>query len=71
MALLENHHNSSMIESTIYDEATQVLTVEFKNGSEYDYHDVDIDTYESLISASSVGSFFVQHIKNNYSYTAK
>lgn len=40
------------------------LRVQFKNGSVWDYADVDRDTYRSMVHAASIGSFFHQHIKS-------
>ncbi|MCK9575398.1 MAG: KTSC domain-containing protein [Candidatus Pacearchaeota archaeon] len=69
MAAVINYHQSSTIESSTYDSQTQILTIEFKNGSEYAYSGVDLDTYEGLVAAASTGVYFQQHIKNSFSYT--
>lgn len=42
---------------------TQVLEVEFLNGGIYQYSNVDQSMYNSLMSASSHGSFFGQNIR--------
>lgn len=42
------------------------LHIQFKNGALYSYHNVPEHLYVNLISASSVGSFFHQHIKGRY-----
>lgn len=68
MALLKNYHNSSMIESSEYDFDTCNLIIEFKNGQEYEYYDVDEDTYNSLCEASSTGKFFIANIKESFNY---
>lgn len=68
MALLENYHSSSIIEATTFDDVTGTLTIEFKSGAEYEYYNVNLDTYESLVAASSTGDFFIQHIKNLYGF---
>lgn len=61
--------NSSSINTVGYDRKEKTLEVEFKNGSTYQYQDVDKSTFENLIHAFSVGRYFSDNIKNNYSYT--
>jgi len=69
MALLVNYHNSSTIELSTFDDTKNILTIEFKNGTSYEYYDVSIDMYESLVSASSTGKFFLNHIKDSYAFS--
>lgn len=57
---------SSTISGVNYNNKTSVLTIEFKNGSKYEYRGVPEDDYEGLMSASSAGSFFHDNIKNTY-----
>lgn len=52
-----------MINRVRYDETTQVLQVEFSNGSVYEYDSVDPDDAAGLETASSVGSYFHDVIK--------
>lgn len=59
---------SSNILSVGYKEDTQTLEVEFKGGTVYQYSDVPKTEYENLINAVSVGSYFHQNIKNNFSF---
>jgi hypothetical protein len=59
---------SSNISSVGYDKATQVLEIEFKGGSVYQYFDVPETIYNGLLAASSVGSYFHAHIKNVYQF---
>ena len=51
-----------------YEETSYTLTVEFKNGSIYDYYDVSVSVYESMKNASSKGKFLAQEIKGNFRY---
>jgi len=60
---------SSNILSIGYDEANKVLEVEFTGGAIYQYHNVQSETYHQFISAPSTGKYFVESIKNQYSYT--
>lgn len=58
---------SSFIAGVGYDPASEVLTVQFKDGKMYAYDNVDSGTYEEFISASSSGKFWHSRIKDNYS----
>lgn len=59
---------SSNISRFAYDETSYKLTVEFKNGSMYDYYDVPSHIYEEMKEASSKGQFLARQIKGNYRY---
>ncbi|POA88920.1 KTSC domain-containing protein [Pseudomonas protegens] len=61
--------SSSNIAAVGYDEFSQTLEVEFLNGAVYEYYDVPEYVYQELISASSVGGYFAQRIKNVYGYS--
>ena len=62
--------SSSNLRSIGYDSISQTLEVEFHNGSIYQYSSVPSSVYEALMSASSHGSYFNQHIKKgSYPYT--
>jgi hypothetical protein len=54
---------SSNIAAVAYDDAASTLGVRFLNGGEYHYSGVSRDVFEGLKGASSVGSYFDQHIK--------
>ena len=60
--------SSSNVAEVGYNEGTSTMGVRFLNGSEYNYFDVDQDTYFSLESASSVGGFLHAFIKGHYAY---
>jgi len=51
-----------------YDETSQILAVEFKNGTTYHYFDVPKHVFEQMKAASSKGSFLAQNIKGVYRY---
>lgn len=62
---------SSNIDILGYDRASETLYVEFKSGSTvYAYEGVKESTYDMLVNADSVGSFFAHHIKGNYTSDA-
>jgi len=60
--------SSSMISFVGYDEELSTLRVVFLDDSVYDYQGVSQITFQSLLSASSIGSFFSKVIRNQYSY---
>lgn len=55
---------SSNVASVGYDEDSETLEIEFKNGAVYQYSCVPIDEYKAFISADSKGTYFHQHIKH-------
>lgn len=61
--------SASNIRSVGYDPSTQTLEVEFVNGSVMQYTRVSADLHRRLVSASSPGSFFKDHIEEDF--TAK
>jgi hypothetical protein len=54
---------SSNLRSVGYDAATRTLEVEFKAGGLYRYLNVPAYVYDGLMSASSHGSYFDEHVK--------
>jgi hypothetical protein len=60
---------SSNIRSIGYDPASSTLEIEFNSGAVYQYANVPQTEYDSLMSASSHGSYFSANIKGRYSYT--
>jgi len=58
--------NSSFIKHLVYDSQNQRLAVLFNSLSLWTYHNVSLETYESLIAAESVGNFFNLNIRNFY-----
>lgn len=59
---------SSNIARVAYDEATHVLSVEFKKGGTYNYFDVPHELFEAMCGAPSKGQFLAQSIKGTYRY---
>lgn len=61
--------DSSNLVSVGYEPNSVTLEIEFKGGSVYQYFDVPETEWESLMRASSHGTYFNAHIKYNYRYT--
>lgn len=61
---------SSNIKSIGYDNNRQTLEIEFYSGALYQYFDVSEEIYQATISSESVGRYFSENIKSNYSYTS-
>ena len=59
---------SSNIAGFGYDKGTQILTVAFKSGGEYQYFDVQETVFDQMQAASSKGQFLAQNIKGHYRY---
>lgn len=57
---------SEALRSVGYDEPTQTLEVEFKNGRVYQYFDVPASTHQELIGSGSVGSYFATSIRDQF-----
>lgn len=45
-----------------------ILTITFKDGSQYEYHDVPVGTFQELCAAGSKSTFFRQNIKGTFEY---
>ena len=57
---------SSMIVAIGYDDATEMLEVEFLSGAVYRYRGVHEDVFEAVRAAPSKGRFFNEQIKDAY-----
>lgn len=55
--------SSSNLRGVGYDEDTQVMVVEFHNGSKYQVLNTTKEEYDALIGADSVGKHYNQNIK--------
>lgn len=56
--------SSSNIISAGYDDQSETLEIEFKNGTIYQYFNVGSATYEAFKQAPSKGEYFNAYIKN-------
>jgi len=59
---------SSNIAEVGHDLATDTLVVLFHHGGMYAYDDVPRSVYSQMISADSVGKFFIANVKGKYDY---
>jgi len=59
---------SSNVEAVGYDVGGRELWVRFLSGDTYVYSNVDEGTYQSLISAASVGSYLNRAVKGAFDY---
>jgi hypothetical protein len=57
---------SSAIEAVGYDSASGWMRVRFTGGNEYDFVGVPEGAYRGLMSASSKGSYYNDHIRGRY-----
>lgn len=60
--------SSSNLASVGYDPQTNTLEILFHSGGLYQYFGVPPHVYQGLMSASSHGKYFHQHIKNIYRF---
>jgi hypothetical protein len=61
--------SSSNIVSIGYDEQNEILEVEFKDGSVYQYYNVNKNIYDQFMEAPSKGKFLAYQIKNIFPYS--
>ena len=59
---------SSSIRAIWYDEKDNILEIEFHHGGIYQYFDVPVEEYMSLIDADSIGGYFNWEIRDDYDY---
>lgn len=59
---------SSNLISVGYDESSQTLEIEFKEGRVYRYFNVPMSVYVALMAANSVGSYHAANIKEKYRF---
>lgn len=57
--------DSSQIHSIGHEERTSLLHVRFHSGSTYEYANVPLEKYQSLLQSDSVGKYFGREIKGN------
>lgn len=58
--------SSSAITHIGYDKDTKQMKITFKQSKTYDYCNVPESVFESFLSASSVGKYYDQYIKDKY-----
>lgn len=63
--------SSSNIASVGYDGENRILEIEFHHGAVYQYFEVPKEMYEGLMNAGSMGSYFMNEIKEKFSNQRK
>lgn len=61
--------SSTNVEAIGYDEDSQTLQVEFKNGSNYQYFDVPERVFNELRDSGSIGAYLSASIKGVYRFS--
>ena len=57
---------SSSLAKVAYDNQREILQVEFRDGSVYQYLGVPLQTYQNLLRADSKGGYFNHHIRRPF-----
>ena len=57
---------SSSLARLSYDRQQAILQVAFRDGTEYEYADVPLKTYQNLLQADSKGSYFNHCIRDRF-----
>ncbi len=60
---------SSNIANVGYEQANNILAVDFIDGGVYYYIGVPPSLYDAMLTAPSIGKFFASYIKGSYEYT--
>ena len=60
--------DSSTMSRMAFDQVRKVLSVEFKNGTRYEYFDVPAVVFEQMKGAGSKGQFLAANIKGRFRY---
>ena len=58
--------SSSAIRAIGYDQSTQRMRITFEQGDSYDFCGVPLHVYDGLMSASSKGAYYNDHIRDRY-----
>lgn len=59
---------SSQFKKVKYDSESKILIITFNNDKRYEYKDVPKSIFDSLMSADSLGKFFIAFIKNSFNF---
>jgi hypothetical protein len=57
---------STILAAVSYDQARQVLRLEFRSRAVYGYFDVPPEVYQNLMAANSKGSYFNRNIRGRF-----
>ena len=59
---------STVISAINYDAETSTLKIIFVTGKVYDYKNVPEEVYQALRASTSKGTYFNQHIRDQYQF---
>lgn len=59
---------STVIGAFAYDPASRTLTVTFRSGRRYRYHQVPPEIYEAMRASFSKGAFFNRHVRDQFRF---
>jgi hypothetical protein len=68
MQLEKTFTDSRIISAIEYHPTDQWMSVTFKTGKVYAYYHVSETVWKQALEATSIGEWFSQNIKNQYSY---
>lgn len=63
-------HSSNIVQAD-FDPLTETMTVLFVTGDTYEYYGVSRDIYDQLVTAPSVGKFFMKSVKNQFDFAKR
>jgi hypothetical protein len=66
--MIYNIIKSSNIKESTYNVSTQIMTVTFNNGLQYEYKNVPHKVYAKFRLTESQGKFFTNEISKNYEF---
>jgi hypothetical protein len=69
MAVQRFTNQSSHLETTTYDDDTQIMTITFRNGESYQYSGVPINVFQEFKQSGGGGMLFWALIRNRYATT--
>jgi KTSC domain len=63
--------DSSNIKKIGYRHQTRELFVDFHSGAHYRFRGVSQQTFDNLMQADSIGSYFAEHIRDEYKFSRR
>lgn len=62
------HVDSLTLTAVRYNKTSKKLNVRFRNGSEFEFRNVPVKIYQSLLNSETKGNYFDQYIKGLFLY---
>jgi hypothetical protein len=60
--------DSSSLAGAAYDARSELMVVQFRDGTAYEYSEVPADIFDGLISAASHGRYFDETVRPSFRY---